>query len=475
MLWAVHEAGTADFGDTRLTQRLVTLLTTLSVRPTASIPEACETWAPTKAAYRFVDNPRVTPTAIMAAHRQAAVDRVRSQALILAVQDTTTFNFTLHRQTTGLGPIGQAGLAGFFLHSCLAVSPEGIPLGVLGAEAWARDPESKDSHHTHKHRPLAEKESARWLRLMDAATEDIPTTTRVVMVADREGDIFDGFAHATETHRDVLIRAAWNRRLTDPVGYLWDVVAHPPALGTVTITVPRHDDAPSRLATLTLRTARVTLRPPSHRRAERLPAPTVTAVLAREERPPAGPPPVEWMLLTTLPVTTREEAVRMVRWYTYRWRIERYHYVLKSGCRVEDLQLATRDRLERALAVYRLVAWRLLWWIYQAREHPAAPCTTVLRPTEWAVLYAAHHHTALIPETPVDLQTAIRWIAQLGGFLGRRHDGEPGVKVLWRGYRRLEDLAALWEILHPPDTPGTAGGIRAGSHPDDGGNGCRSR
>ena len=450
MFWAVTEAGGADFGDARLAQRLVRLLDCLSEHPTASIPHACGTWAHTKAAYRFFDNPRVTAAAILAPHRQQTVRRAAAYPVILAVQDTTVFNLTLHRHTQGLGPIGQAGLSGFFLHSCLAVSPDGVPLGLLGSTTWVRPPESKDSHRTHKHRPIGDKESRRWIDLTDVATADLPPTTRVIMVADREADLIDVFVHATQRGHDAIIRAAWDRRCVEPAGYLWATVAAQPVLGTLTVAVPRHDDAPTRTAVVTLRCARVTLRPPPHRRAEQLPAPSVTAVWVREASPPEGTPPIEWMLLTPWPVKDLTTAQTVVRYDTYRWRIERYHYVLKSGCRIEDLQLETFDRLDRALAGYRLVAWRLLWLTYLAREQPETPCTTVLRPAEWAALYAAHTRRPDPPPAPVDLRTAVRWIAQLGGFLGRRGDGEPDVKTLWRGYRRLEDLTVMWEILHPP-------------------------
>ena len=160
------------------------------------------------------------------------------------------------------------------------------------------------------------------------------------------------------------------------------------------------------------------------------------------------------MLLTTLPITTFPEARQVLRWYTYRWRIERYHYVLKSGCQVEKLQLETVDRLTRAVAVYSIVAWRLLWLTYQARQNPEAPCTVALSDSEWQALYAKVNKTATLPDDPPSLQTAVRWIAKLGGFLGRKGDGEPGVKVLWRGLRRLEDLADMWALLRPPPTCG---------------------
>lgn len=167
---------------------------------------------------RFFANPRVTPAAIVATHRRATEQRVARSPVILAGQDTTTVNFTRHRRTHGLGPSGQAGRAGFFLPACVAVSPAGVPLGLWGGRTWVRPPASKDSHRTHNHRPLAAKESRRWIDLMDAATADRPPTPRVIMVADRERDIVAVFLHATQTGRDVLIRAAWDRRLGEPAG-----------------------------------------------------------------------------------------------------------------------------------------------------------------------------------------------------------------------------------------------------------------
>ncbi len=158
-----------------------------------------------------------------------------------------------------------------------------------------------------------------------------------------------------------------------------------------------------------------------------------------------------------MPVTTYEEAVQIVLWYSLRWLIERYHFVLKSGCRIEELQLETAQRLERALATYCIVAWRLLWLTYQARQAPESSCEVVLQQDEWQALYATMHQTTTVPEQPPTLHEAVSWIARLGGFLGRKSDGEPGVKVIWRGLRRLEDIVATWRLLHPMDPPAPFG------------------
>ena len=166
---------------------------------------------------------------------------------------------------------------------------------------------------------------------------------------------------------------------------------------------------------------------------------------------------MRWLLRTTLAVTSFAPAGQCVAWYRYRWLIERYHFVLKSGCRLEQLQLRTAERLERAVATYCVVAWRLLWLTYEAREAGAVPCTVALRTSEWQALACRMTGQAEPPRKPPSLRQAVRWIAQLGGFLGRKGDGEPGVQVLWRGWSRLQDLTALWEVLHPHAAPSTYG------------------
>jgi hypothetical protein len=368
--------------------------------------------------------------------------------MILAVQDTTIFNYTSQRSKKGLGPIGMGDLTGFFLHSCLALTEFGVPLCIVGHRMWTRPQEKKNSRKTHRKRPLEDKESVRWIDVTREVSESIPPSTKVVMVGDRESDIFDLIMLSLEGYA-FLIRAAWNRRVNQSSEYLWQTVEKAPVLGSKSIIVPRGDEKPERTATVTLQSAAVTIKPPQHRGKEKLPMPTVNALLIRELSPPDGIEPIEWLLLTTLPVGTFDEAVQCMTWYSYRWRIERYHYVLKSGCRVEKLQLETIDRLMRALAVYSIVALRLLWLTYQARQTPDSPCTLVFTTNEWKTLFSAVHKTKQTPDYPPTLETAILWVAMLGGFLARKHDGTPGINVLWRGFRRLFDILAFNVFFQP--------------------------
>lgn len=448
--WAATELLSADFGDARLTQRLIRLTAALATHPTASVPEACGTPAATKAAYRFWDHDAVTPQAIHIAHQQALLGRLSDHPRLLAIQDTTALNFTAHPATRDLGPLHSPTQHGLWVHSVLLAPPDAAPLGILDQQVWARDPTTLGISKQRRQRATGEKESQRWLNAQAATLERLPAALAVVTIADREADIFDLFAAPRRPGADLLIRAAHDRALADSAARLWATITAVPAWGTEAIALRRGDERPPREAVLTLRATTVTLLPPRHhpQRATLTPVP-VSLVLAREEAPPPDSAPVTWLLLTTLPVTTLSAAITCLHWYAQRWLIERWHFVLKSGCAIEKLQLETAARLERAVATYSIVAWRLLWLTYQARATPDAPCTVALNECEWQALWCITHQTPLPPATAPPLGEAVRWIARLGGHQGRAGDGAPGVQTLWRGLRHLEDLTAMYLLLRP--------------------------
>ncbi|MGH3522829.1 MAG: IS4 family transposase [Mycobacterium sp.] len=462
--------GTLDLGDARLEQRLRVLLETLAAHPGGTVPAATGAWAPTVAAYRFFANPHVEPGAVTAGLAAATVARCAAEPVVLAIQDTTSVDYTGHRQTTGLGPLEAPQRRGLFLHTTLAVSTQGVPLGVLDQASWARDPHTVGKRHQRHTLPIEAKESAKWLRAVQQTEARLGPSTAVVTVADREADIYEVFALAQTLHGDWLIRARHDRRVDSIAGKLRATIAGAPVTVTTTVDVPRQAARPARVATLEVRCGRVVLVPPRratatlarwwavHHDTPRLAPPALTplrvgVLWVREVGAPAGERPVDWLLLTSLPLDTPAAVLTAVTYYRYRWLIERFHFVLKSGCRVERLQLATADRLQRALAVAAGVAWRLLWLTYEARARPAAPCTVVFDTATWQTLVVAQTQSVVLPTAPPDLHTAVRWIAQLGGFLGRTRDGEPGVETLWRGLTRLHDLVRMWHLLHPPSPP----------------------
>jgi hypothetical protein len=422
------------------------LVEDLARRPHTSVPQACEDWAATKAAYRFWGSPVVTAAAIRQAHIDSTLSRLRPLGRILVIQDTTELNFTRHPATVGLGYLDHPACWGLKVHSALAVSLEGVPLGLVNQHVWRRDPKEKGKSHRGSGRPIEEKESRRWLDALGATEQAIPLPTEVITVADREADLYELFALPRRPGSDLLIRSDHRRRVHHEAKFLYEAIRQSPVRGEKELEVHRRPDRAARRAKLWVRWERLEWIAPAGKRGVP-PRLELTVLLVEEQGAPAGEKPIAWLLVTTLPVTTLGEAWECARWYGLRWLIERYHYALKSGCQMEDLQLETAERLEKALATYGIVAWRLLWLTYEARRHPQKSCGEILAPHEVEALYWAVHKTPIPSSAPPTLQQSVRWIGQLGGFLARRGDGDPGMKVLWRGLSRLQDIAATWEFL----------------------------
>jgi hypothetical protein len=456
--WATHELRQLDLGDQRLNRRLRTLVETLAARPQASVPQATGSWAAAKAAYRFWDNDAVQPDALRKAHCQATLERLPAEGPILAIQDSTDFDFTSHPSTRDLGYLGHPQHFGLWLHSVLCADSDGVPLGLLHQQVWTRDPVHLGKRKTRRRRPTSDKESQRWLTALAATADAVPASRTVVVVADREADFYDLFAAQRREGLHLLVRAKGRRRVRHEAGLLDRALRSGPVRGQVRVRLPRGDGRPERDAVLTVRFGTFAIEPPAtHPQRKELSPLSLQAIEVCEPDPPAGQEPVQWLLLTTWPVDDLAAAIEIIRWYTIRWLIERYHYVLKSGCRIEQLQLETAARLERALATYAVVAWRLLWLTYEARRHPHASCEVVLRPEEWQVLHHRVRAGVAEPAEPPGLAEAVQQIARLGGFLGRRGDGPPGVQTLWRGLCRLEDLVTGWKLASQQWNPTLVG------------------
>jgi hypothetical protein len=453
--WIEAELGGANLGDARLTARLLEMTGRFYDQPTANIPQACGSAAEAKAAYRFLDNEAVQWNEILKPHFQATEERVRDEPLVLVPQDTTALNYSTHPATAGLGRIGHASesVVGRMLHDTIALSARGLPLGLLDARIWAR-PE-KTTRHERYERPIDEKESSRWLESYRAvcAVQDRCRKTRIVVMADRESDIHDLFVER-EKHRhaaDLLIRSdrGRNRRVADDEAapeLLWNSVAEAAVVGTRELLVPPGDNRVARLTMLEVRSRPVTIVPP--RRKTDLPPVKVHAILAREIEPPEKAEPIEWLLLSTVPVDSKADAFERLDWYARRWAIEVYHRILKSGCRVERRQLATAPRLSNCLAIDLVVAWRIHHLTMLGQDTPDVPCTVYFTDSEWKALTTFVTRKKEPPPLPPSLNEAVRLLGKLGGHLGRKGDGEPGSEVLWRGMARLTDIEYAYSIYH---------------------------
>ncbi len=449
--WAEEEFGGADLGDERLGKRLVELARDFYARPQASIPQACGSLSRIKAAYRWLAHPMINLQAVLEPHHEATTRRISKERVVLAAQDTTSFNYSGLSAADGLGPIGTTaeGPQGIIMHDTMAFTVEGLPLGLIDVQAWARDP--LEHGQKSKKRSIECKESAKWLRSFDAtvAVQAACPQTMVVSVGDREADIYELFALARSKPNGpkLLVRAEHDRLVTDGHARLWNHMQAQDVAVVRVVDVPRTKSSRARRATLAIRYSAVTLGPPQGKKS--LGEISLWAVLASEVDPPADVSPLEWMLLTTVEVSTATEACEKLDWYAKRWGIEVYHKAIKSGCRVEERQLATEARLENCLAIDLVVAWRIMHMTMLGRRDPDQPCTSFFEDHEWRALYGFTQGLAQIPAETPSLRTMTREVAKLGGFLGRKSDGEPGIKCLWLGLQRLDDIARAWLAFGP--------------------------
>lgn len=460
--WIEDELAGIDLGDQRLNKRCKRVLERLAADPQASINGACHGWAETHAAYQFFDHDAVDERQVLAPHRHATLERMKSSPVVLLVQDTTELDYTrIKKKLAGAGPLDKQYRRGFYNHLQVAFTPQRLCLGVVSMNFWARDDETFDTCKQRKYTPLEEKESYRWLegyRNACQIAEELPQT-QIVSISDREGDIYECFMEAQQPgpprRADWIIRASANRSLPErnpEAGSscyckLFDAIAKAPVLGKRIVRVPKTSKRKARKAKVTVRAQCIRLKPP-YRPDVRLPELAINVILVKEEVPPDGEEPIVWLLLTSLPIDSFAEVLRVVDYYACRWQIEVYFRVFKTGCRVEDIQLETAERLRPCLALYEIVAWRVLYVTMLGREAPDLPCSALFTDEEWKSAWMICTDKA-VPKRPPPLKVFLPLLAELGGYNGREHDGPPGPKALWIGIRRMTDFALAWSTFGP--------------------------
>ncbi len=471
--WATEEMKTANLPDKRLNKRLAIVLSQLAAQPTASIPAACGGYAEMAAAYRLFENERLCFEDVLQPHVEATRRRVAEQSLVILAQDTTELEFTRpQQQVVGAGPMDGSKRRGAFLHPLHAFTPDGVPLGTVAARVWTRSDEASLSAAERQSRrkalPIEEKESQRWIDMLRRGQElavEVPGT-RFICVADSEADIYEylAAAEAAPSRVDWIVRAAGDRALEPEkdgtsADLLHAEVMKAEVLFTKTITVRgrepkvacnargRNQARQTRQAEVEVRAASVTLHPP-YRRDRKLPPLTVNVVLVREIAPPPGEDPIEWVLLTSLPVVTVEEVAAVIQYYCVRWMIEILFRTLKSGCRIEERRFETMDRLFLCVAVYLMVSWRTLFVCRMGRSLPEANCELIFEPAEWKSVWRVVRRSPP-PAQPPKLSEMVRMVAQLGGYVNRPRKDEPGPQTVWLGLQRLHDLTLCWHAFGP--------------------------
>ncbi len=309
-----------------------------------------------------------------------------------------------------------------------------------------RQSEKAKKKYERRKRPIEEKESYKWIKALENARRGISKKTQIVHVGDRESDIYEFFMKAEELNEKYLVRSAQERTISEDDRRLWDYMKNRKIAGYTKIKIPQNSKRIARTARLSIRFERVELNPPQNfwmTQNKNARNHITYAIYLNEINPPEAVEPIEWKLLTNVEVDNLEDALERIAWYRRRWDIEEFHKILKSGCSIEDCRLETVERLSNFIALKSVIAWRIFWITKINRTNPNDSCLTVLAEHEWKSLYIKIHKVSFgeVPKKPPSVREVVRWIGQLGGFLGRKGDKEPGITVIWRGWQRLNDIS----------------------------------
>jgi len=458
--WAEKEFGGAPLGDERLSKRLVNVASAKAGTPGRAFCGVAQgDAAAVKGYYRLIDmaeDSEVTVDNILLPHRARTMRRMLGQRTVLCVQDGSDLDYNGLAACTGLGVIGtnQTGAEsrGLHLHTTLAISPSGLPLGVLKAQCPAPEPKAPEDKRPAFMIPIEEKKTFVWIehhRDLVAVAAEMPHT-RLIDICDREADFFEMFDEQRRTGSvDLLVRAKHDRNIAEEPLKLFAAVGQTPIQSRVRVQIPRQSARPKkskqkarpyrpgRDAELAVRYMRVQLQP-AHYHAGKAPI-DIWVIHAREENPPPDCDAVEWFLLTTIELNSPEDAEQCLRWYCLRWRIEDWHRVLKSGCRIEDIAHETAERVRRAIAINMVIAWRIMLMTLLGRETPGLPAEVLFSDVELKTLRAYAKKKRLTP--PESLGEAVRLVAKIGGYLGRNNDPPPGHQLIWQGYTALQFMS----------------------------------
>lgn len=448
--WVINETNESSFGDKRINKRYSIILEELGKKPEISIPAASKGFKETIGAYRFFNNEKVTSEKILEPHVNATIERMRSHRVVLLAQDTTELDYSGQKELEGAGPLTYKTRRGFLNHPTIAITPDKLPLGIICTKIWSR-PWEEEKKEDRRKRAINEKESRIWIESYQRSCEiaSLVPETQIVNISDREGDIYELFMdyheHKLQPKAELIVRAAQNRRLLekkteDKSKYekIWDKLKKEEKLGEIEFFIGDKQNDSKRKVVQTIRSATVTLKAPE-RTDIKLPHLEINAVLAIEENPPEGKDAVEWLILTTLEVKKFDEAVKVIDYYLCRWQIEIYFKVLKSGCKVENLQLEKAERLKRCLSIYMIIAWRILYVTMIGRSYPGINCEAVFETDEWKAVYIVVKQKQP-PKEPPKLSEMVTMVASLGGYLARKNDLPPGPKTMWVGLQRAKDF-----------------------------------
>jgi hypothetical protein len=432
----------------------------LGLAPGRTIPQTFQSWKEIKASYNFFRNDLVSGEKLLAPHTEKTIERIREFPIVLLPSDTTEIDYTSKAAMKGKKRLSNKK-EGLWLHPTIAITPQRLMLGVVEANFWSRQPKVLEDSSTCRtardKAPIEEKESYRWLKSYRRACEiarEVPET-QIIHMTDREGDIIEVFAESVEqkqqgTHANFIIRSQYDRMLEniddEESGMhkkLRQKLYEAPSLGEIEFMIPSTEKRKGRKVKQQLKAVTVTL----VRKNKKEFQVQVNAVMAIENRPPEGEDPLIWILITDLPVNEFEKVNAIINYYLCRWEIELFFKVLKSGCKIEERQLQTTDRMKNLITVFLILSWRVMFTMMLGRVCSEISCSDIFDPAEWKSVYKILNKTKNLPEKPPSLGEFVTMIAILGGYIKRKGGEPPGIKAMWTGMSRMLDFSLAWEAF----------------------------
>jgi len=455
--WVTIELEGIDIGDKRLNNRIMHLLTATYMQPEKSITRLFHTRTEVQACYRFFSNDLVDENKIITPHLQKTIARASEHPVVLSLSDTTSLNYTSRHTLKDSGYISSNNAQGFFLHTSIAVTPDRLHLGIVGQKFWAREKEKPKRVH-REYRAFSDKESYRWLEAYrdSCGLAESCKDSKVIHVTDREGDIFEIFSeHELKTQKgssaDYIIRSNHNRTVyteNKPPASLYEELEGSKVLAEIGFDIINREDGSKRHICQTIQALSVITK---SRYGADEPHTTVriNAIYLKEINPPEGEKPVNWCLVTSLPIDNIEGIQAIVQYYLCRWEIEVFFKTFKSGCKVEEKSLRSADRLFPLFSLYLILAWRINYLLHMSRVAPEVSCDVFFENAEWKAAYLAATRKKIPPTSPPNMEVMLSYLAKLGGYLGRKKDPSPGIKVIWLGMSKLSQYVDAWELFGP--------------------------
>ena len=455
--WIEEEFLRVNFNDKRLSDRFKTILLHMMNKAQKTISSTFDSWGDIKACYRFIKNKKVTSKLMLAPHKEQTLNRIAHEKnRVLLIQDTTYVDYNSRPNTSDLDfiirhPRSGDPVKGLMLHNTMALTTRGIPLGLIEQRYIDRKAfhEGNRGKLRYWNNPIQEKESFRWIQVISDFHDNTKEDINVVHVADREADIYELYRDVVDLKESFIVRASVNRSINKskrreaPKDKLFDLLERKKAQGKTKVTIQINGKKKYRDANLSIVYSSISIPPPPNKTKKKdgnyLPHVGVQAILAIERDPPKHAKAIKWLIITNLAISNVEEAIEKINWYSYRWNIEVYHKVLKSGCSIEKAQLRDAESLKKLITLKSLVAWRIFWLARVLRESSEGSCETVLSKQEWEILYQKINKKKP-PKTPPTIKAVYYWIAKLGGYIGRKSDPPPGIISIWRGWTRFTEV-----------------------------------